>query len=147
VERKNIGDKRNKNSRAYEVHSILGDPQRVTILKALGRKEEMTFTDLMKHVDLPSSRLAFQLSKMEHLLVKTDDKKYRLSPIGHDSLQVIDFSEAVLRAPDEHQYRGNVIVRKASVDDAVEIANIERSWHDKWHKFVERGKYEVSLRI
>lgn len=128
----------------YDVHELLANPQRVFILRALRQKGEMTFTELMKHVDLPSGRLAFQLLKLESLLIKTEEKKYRLSPIGFDSLQVVDFSEALLRFPDEHAYR-NVIVRKASLDDAGAIADVDRSWHDKWYKF--KGKmFEVSLK-
>ncbi len=129
----------------YVVHDILGDPQRVLILKTLSRKGEMTFTELMKYVDLSSGRLAFQLSKLEPLLLKTEEKKYRLSSLGQNSLQVLGLSEALLRRPDEHVYSGNLIVRKVSLDDANAIAEIQRSWREKWYKFKMGKMFEVPL--
>lgn len=140
-----MGEKEEETVEPYEVHEILSDRQRASILKILNRKGEMTFTELMKYVDLSSGRLAFQLSKLEPLLEKTEEKKYRLSSLGQDSLQVLDLSEALLRKPDEHIYHGNLIVRKVSLDDVDAIVDIERSWHEKWYKFTMGKIYEVPL--
>jgi len=140
-----VEEKEEETVEPYAVHEMLSDPQRVSILKILNRKGEMTFTELMKYVDLPSGRLAFQLSKLEPLLSKTEEKKYRLSFLGKDSLQVLGLSEALLQRPDEHIYPGNLIVRKASLDDANAIADTQRSWREKWYKFKMGKIFEVPV--
>jgi len=115
------------------IFEALSDPQREAILKALRRRKEMSFTELMKTIDAPSGRLAFQLSKLSSLLEKTEEK-YRLSSLGHGALEIFDAAETLLCSPDEHEYRTGIIVRKANSDDAQAIAEVTWSWVEKWYK-------------
>lgn len=99
---------------SYTVFEALSDPQRVAILEALQKKVEMSFTELMKKVDVASGRLAFQLSKLSSMLEKTGEK-YKLSSLGHSVLEVFNMTETLL---DEHEYGKPVTPQKADLDDA-----------------------------
>ena len=128
----------------HKIFEALSDPQRVAILKTLRRKGEMSFTELMKAIDVASGRLAFQLSKLSSLLEKTEEK-YKLSPLGHGALEILDVAETLLCKPDEREYRRGIIVKKANPDDAQTIAEVTWSWVEKWYK-TKMGKiYETSL--
>jgi len=129
----------------HMIFEALSDPQREAILKVLRKKKEMSFTELMKTINAPSGRLAFQLSKLSSLLEKTEEK-YRLSPLGHGALEIFDVAETLLCSPDEREYKKGIIVRKANPDDAQAIAEVTWSWVEKWYK-TKLGKIvETSLK-
>jgi len=127
----------------HQIFEALSDPQRAAILKALRKKGEMSFTELMKTINVASGRVAFQLSKLSSLLEKTEEK-YKLSPLGYGALEIFEVAETLLSKPDEREYRRGITVRKANPDDAEAIAEITWSWIDRWYK-TKLGKiYETS---
>jgi len=128
----------------YKIFGALSDPQRAAILKALRKKGEMSFTELMKTIDAASGRLAFQLSKLSSLLEKTEEK-YKLSPLGYGALDIFDVAETLLCSPDEREYRKGIIVRKANPQDAQATAEVTLSWVDKWYRTRMGKVYETSL--
>lgn len=128
----------------HEIFEALSDPQRAAILKALRKKQEMSFTELMKAIGVASGRAAFQLTKLGSLLEKTE-QKYRLSPIGYGALEVFDVAETLLSSPDERQYKKGILVRRASPDDAQAMAEVTWSWVDKWYKTKMGRTYETSI--
>jgi len=135
--------KREQKVAPHSIFEALSDPQRAIILKAL-RKREMSFTELMKTIDVASGRLAFQLSKLSDLLEKTEEK-YKLSPLGHGALEIFDVAETLLSSRDEREYNKGIIVRKANPDDAQAIAEVTWSWVEKWYKTKMGKVHETSL--
>ena len=127
----------------HQIFEALSDPQRAAILKALRKKGEMSFTELMKTINVASGRVAFQLSKLSSLLEKTEEK-YKLSPLGYGALEIFEVAETLLSKPDEREYRKGITVRKANPEDAEAIAGITWSWIDRWYKTKLGKTYETS---
>ena len=58
--------------------SSLRHPARRKILRMLSEKS-MTFSEILDHLEIPSSHLTYHLENLGELVVKKEDGKYKLS--------------------------------------------------------------------
>lgn len=73
------------------VFQALGHKERRDILRIIGaRPEGVLYSDILNELGLNTGKLNYQLKLIESLTEKTDDRKYRLSPLGKRALQTMN---------------------------------------------------------
>jgi len=74
--------------------SSLRHPERRKILRMLSEKS-MTFSEILDHLDIPSSHLTYHLENLGELVVKKEDGKYTLSSFGEAAVAMMNGAEEV----------------------------------------------------
>jgi uncharacterized RDD family membrane protein YckC/DNA-binding transcriptional ArsR family regulator len=74
--------------------SALSNPLRREILLHLSEKEECSFTDLMKAVNMETGKLSFHLRALTAFLEQSPAGKYRLSKVGKNAILLIQDLES-----------------------------------------------------
>lgn len=73
------------------VLQALGHKERRDILRIIGaRPEGVLYSDILNELGMNTGKLNYQLKLIESLTEKTDDRKYRLSPLGKRALQTLN---------------------------------------------------------
>ncbi|MGA3289297.1 MAG: winged helix-turn-helix domain-containing protein [Candidatus Bathyarchaeia archaeon] len=72
--------------------SSLRHPARRKILRMLSEKS-MTFSEILDHLEIPSSHLTYHLESLGELVVKKEDGKYKLSSFGEAAIVMMRGAE------------------------------------------------------
>ena len=74
--------------------SSLRHPARRKILRMLSEKS-LTFSEILEHLEIPSSHLTYHLENLGELVVKKEDGKYKLSSFGEAAVVMMKGAEEV----------------------------------------------------
>jgi uncharacterized RDD family membrane protein YckC len=72
-----------------KILSILSHPLRREILLNINEKGQLSFTDLLNHLNIDTGKLSFHLRSLEIFIDQTPAGKYKLSSSGEDAVRLV----------------------------------------------------------
>ncbi len=85
-------------SEISRIYTLLGHPLRREIIKVLGEKRQVGFTDLKSTLKVSVGTLYYNLDLLEGLVAQDEDKKYILTPKGEIAYRLLTESEEKLNS-------------------------------------------------
>lgn len=135
---------------AVSVLKLLSDPQKIGILKELGKaKNGLAYSEIMQLTGLQSGRLGYQLRKLGVLVNKREEKKYEQTSQGIQALGLLRMAQALFPTA-YSEYRltdgSTLIARPTMAEDSEDLFEIEKSRQKMWVKSamgeIHQARYE-----
>jgi uncharacterized RDD family membrane protein YckC/DNA-binding HxlR family transcriptional regulator len=89
--------------------SVLSHPIRREILLDLSEKGELSFTDMMKALNVDTGKLSFHIRNLSAFLEQTPAGQYQLSKAGENAVRIVKDVESWAEAADELIKRDSVL--------------------------------------